>query len=129
MKFKGTAALAILLIGIVLYYFLIDLPSEKREKEEKNLSEKVIPFNSEDVETISILKAKNTIALKRSNADAWEITKPVHAKGDSVAVSDFISFLNNLNFTRVVEESPKNLSTFGLDTPNLKLPVSKLFFQ
>ncbi|SVB21814.1 uncharacterized protein METZ01_LOCUS174668 [marine metagenome] len=124
MKFKGTAALAILLIGIVLYYFLIDLPSEKREKEEKDLSEKVIPFNPEDVETISILKVKNTIALKRTSANLWKITKPVRAKGDSEAISDFISFLNNLNFTRVIEESPKNLSTFGLDTPSLQVILS-----
>ena len=124
MKFKGTAALAILLIGIVLYYFLIDLPSEKREKEEKDLSEKVIPFNSEDVETISILKVKNTVALKRTSENVWEITKPVRAKGDSVAISDFISFLKNLNFKRVVEESPNDLSTFGLDTPSLQIIFS-----
>ena len=124
MKFKGTASLAVLLTGIILYYFLIDLPTEKRKKEEKELSEKVIPFNPEDVEAISILKIKNTIALKRSNADAWKITKPVLAKGDSVAVSGFISFLHNLNFTRVVEESPKDLSTFGLDNPRLQIVLS-----
>ena len=52
------------------------------------------------------------------------MTEPVQAKGDSPAVSGFLSFLNNLNFTRVVEESPKNLSTFGLDAPNLKVILS-----
>jgi hypothetical protein len=53
MKFKGTAALAVVFIGIVLYYFLIDLPSEKREKEEKNRLEKVILFDSENVKAIT----------------------------------------------------------------------------
>ena len=124
MRFKGTAALAVVFIGIVLYYFLIDLPSEKREKEEKNRLEKVILFDSENVKTISFIKEENTVELKRLGADEWQVTAPVDAKGDSPAVSDFLSFLNNLTFTRVVEESPKNLSTFGLDTPNLKVILS-----
>ena len=124
MKFKGTAALAVVFIGIVLYYFLIDLPSEKREKEEKNRLEKVILFDSENVKAISFIKEENTVELKRLGADEWQVTAPVDAKGDSPAVSDFLSFLNNLTFTRVVEESPKNLSTFGLDTPNLKVILS-----
>ena len=124
MKFKGTAALAVVFIGIVLYYFLIDLPSEKREKEEKNRLEKVILFDSENVKAISFIKEENTVELKRLGADEWQVTAPVNAKGDSPAISDFLSFLNNLTFTRVVEESPKNLSTFGLDTPNLKVILS-----
>ena len=124
MRFKGTAALAVVFIGIVLYYFLIDLPSEKREKEEKNRLEKVILFDSENVKAISFIKEENTVELKRLGADEWQVTAPVDAKGDSPAVSDFLSFLNNLTFTRVVEESPKNFSTFGLDTPNLKVILS-----
>ena len=124
MKFKGTAALAVVFIGIVLYYFLIDLPSEKREKEEKNRLEKVILFDSENVKAITFIKEENSVELKRLGADEWQVTAPVNAKGDSPAVSDFLSFLNNLTFTRVVEESPKNLSTFGLDTPNLKVILS-----
>ena len=124
MRFKGTAALAVVFIGIVLYYFLIDLPSEKRENEEKNRLEKVILFDSENVKAISFIKEENTVELKRLGADEWQVTAPVNAKGDSPAVSDFLSFLNNLTFTRVVEESPKNLSTFGLDTPNLKVILS-----
>ena len=124
MRFKGTAALAVVFIGIVLYYFLIDLPSEKREKEEKNRLEKVILFDSENVKAITFIKEENTVELKRLGADEWQVTAPVNAKGDSPAISDFLSFLNNLTFTRVVEESPKNLSTFGLGTPNLKVILS-----
>ena len=124
MRFKGTAALAVVFIGIVLYYFLIDLPSEKREKEEKNRLEKVILFDSENVKAITFIKEENSVELKRLGADEWQVTAPVNAKGDSPAISDFLSFLNNLTFTRVVEESPKNFSTFGLDTPNLKVILS-----
>jgi len=121
MRFKGTAALAAVFIGIVFYYFLIDLPSEQRKQEEKDRAEKVILFDSENVKAISFIKGENTITLKRLGTDEWQMTAPVNAKGDASAVSDFVSFLNNLNFTRVVEESPKDLTPFGLDTPDLKI--------
>jgi len=124
MRFKGTAVLAAVLIGIVFYYFLIDLPSEKRKKEEKDRSEKVILFDPENVKGISFIKGENTITLKRLGPDEWQMTAPVNANGDAPAVSDFLSFLKNLNFTRVVEESPKDLTPFGLNTPSLKIILS-----
>ena len=126
MRFKGTAALAVVFIGIVLYYFLIDLPSEKRKNKEKDRAEKIILFDSENVKGISFSKGEITIALKRLGIDEWQMTTPVNAKGDASAVSDFVSFLNNLNFTRVVEESPKDLTPFGLNTPSLKIILSTL---
>ena len=124
MRFKGTAALAAVFIGIVFYYFLIDLPSEQRKQEEKDRSEKVILFDSENVKTISFIKGEISIKLKRLGIDEWQMTAPVNANGDAPAVSAFLSFLNNLNFTRVVEESPKDLTPFGLDTPDLKIILS-----
>ena len=124
MRFKGTAVLAAVFIGIVFYYFLIDLPSEKRKKEDKDRSEKVILFDSENVKAISFIKGETTITLKRLGTDEWQMTAPVNASGDAPAVSDFLSFLKNLNFTRVVEESPKDLTPFGLNTPSLKIILS-----
>ena len=124
MRFKGTAALAAVFIGIVFYYFLIDLPSEKRKKEEKDRSEKVILFDPENVKAISFIKGEISIKLKRLGTDEWQVTAPIDARGDAPAVSAFLSFLKNLNFTRVVEESPKDLTPFGLDTPDLKIILS-----
>ena len=124
MRFKGTAVLAAVLIGISFYYFLIDLPSEKRKKEEKDRSEKVVLFDPENVKGISFIKGENTITLKHLGSDEWQMTAPVNANGDAPAISDFLSFLKNLNFTRVVEESPKDLTPFGLNTPSLKIILS-----
>ena len=124
MKFKGTVLLVATFIGIVLYYFLIDIPAEKLKTEEKNRSEKVLPFKLEYVKKISIIKKETTISLKRSGKDEWEMTKPLQAKGDSAEVTTFLSFLNNLNFVRVVEALPKDLSIFGLDVPYLKVILS-----
>ena len=79
MRFKGTAALAAVFIGIVFYYFLIDLPSEKRKKEEKDRSEKVILFDPEYVKAISFIKGEISIKLKRLGIDEWQVTAPIDA--------------------------------------------------
>ena len=124
MRFKETAALAAVFVGIVFYYFQIDLPSEKRKNEEKDRSEKVVLFSPEKVKVISFIKGGISIKLKRLGTDEWQMTAPVNANGDAPAVSGFLSFLKNLNFTRVVEESPKDLTPFGLNTPDLKIILS-----
>ena len=124
MKFKGTVALTATFILIVLYYFLIDVPTEERKREEKVRSERILAFDSENINAFSIIKGKETIALERSSIAEWQMTQPVDAKGDSEAVSTFLSFLANLSFARVVEESPKDLSVFGLDTPVMKVTLS-----
>ena len=46
MKFKGTVLLTVAFIGIVLYYFLVDVPTTEQKKKEKIRSEKVLPFDS-----------------------------------------------------------------------------------
>ncbi|MDP7557536.1 MAG: DUF4340 domain-containing protein, partial [Nitrospinaceae bacterium] len=124
MKFKGTIALTVAFVGIVLYYFLVDVPTEKREKEEKIRSEKVLPFKPGNVDTFSIIKNKSSITLKRSGTDGWRMTSPVDAKGDSAAASTYLSFINNLSFTRLVDDSPKDLSVFGLNIPALEVSLS-----
>ncbi|MDP7057818.1 MAG: DUF4340 domain-containing protein [Nitrospinaceae bacterium] len=124
MKFKGTITLTIAFIGIVLYYFLIDVPTAERKREDKIRSEKVLLFEPGDVDTFSIIKNKISITLKRSSASEWQMTAPVNAKGDTAAASTYLSFLNNLSFTRVVDDSPKDLSIFGLNTPTLKISFS-----
>jgi hypothetical protein len=124
MKFKGTITLTIAFIGIVLYYFLIDVPTAERKREDKIRSEKVLLFEPGDVDTFSIIKNKISITLKRSSTSEWQMTAPVNAKGDTAAASTYLSFLNNLSFTRVVDDSPKDLSIFGLNTPTLKISFS-----
>ena len=54
MKFKGTIWLTAAFIGLVLYHFLIDVPTEKRQKKEKARSEKVLLFEAEDVESLTL---------------------------------------------------------------------------
>ena len=124
MKFKGTIWLTAAFIGLVLYHFLIDIPTEKRQKEEKARSEKVLLFEAEDVESLTLSGKSGPVTLERVGANKWKMTEPVVDLGDSATVSDFLSLLKQLNFIRVVEETPADISVFGLDTPSLQISLS-----
>lgn len=124
MKFKGTLGLAAAFIVLVLYYFLIDVPTEKRNKEEQARAEKVLLFEADDVESFSIVSENASISLQRTGSETWKMTEPVEAPGDSATASTYLSFLKQLRFIRVVEEVSNDLAVFGLESPSLQISLS-----
>ncbi len=123
MKFKGTVWMAAALLGIVLYYYLVDVPAEKKQIEEKERAGKILLFETAQVDEIILEKKDESLHLKRTGPDGWELLKPVQAKGDSSTASAFLSFLQSARFSRVVDDSAKDLSVYGLQDPSIKITL------
>mgnify|MGYP000072956176 CR=1 FL=1 len=121
MKFQGTALMSAVFLSLVLYYFFVDLPAEQKEKVEKERTEKIFPFATEKVLEFSLAGNGDPIVLKRKALHSWDLTRPLSAPGDSAEAEAFLSEIENLKKTRVVEENPKDLSIYGLSTPLLKI--------
>mgnify|MGYP006094798829 CR=1 FL=1 len=121
MKFRGTALMAAVFLGLVLYYFFVDLPAEQKEKNEQEQAEKLIPLEAEKVVEFSLTGKGEHIALKREALHNWKLTLPFSASGDSTEAEAFISEIAGLKKTRTVEEHPKDLSIYGLSSPFLKI--------
>ena len=121
MKFRGTALMAAVFLGLVLYYFFVDLPAEQKEKNEQGQAEKLIPLEAEKVVEFSLTGKGEHIALKREALHNWKLTLPFSASGDSTEAEAFISEIAGLKKTRTVEEHPKDLSIYGLSSPFLKI--------
>jgi hypothetical protein len=121
MKFRGTALMAAVFLGLVLYYFFVDLPAEQKEKTEQEQAEKLLPFEVEKVVEFSLAGKGEPIALKREALHNWKLTLPFSASGDSTEAKAFISEIAGLKKTRTVEEYPKNLSIYGLSSPFFKI--------
>ena len=62
MRFKGTAALAAVLIGIVFYYFLIDLPSEKRKNRKKKTEQRKLFYLTRRMSKVSPLSREKLLS-------------------------------------------------------------------
>lgn len=111
--------MAAVFLSLVLYYFFVDLPAEQKKKTDKERAEKILPLES--VVEFSLIGNGDAIALKRNASQSWELTRPLSAPGDSNEAEAFISEINNLKKTRMVEENPKDLSLYGLSSPFLKI--------
>jgi hypothetical protein len=121
MKFRGTASMAAVFLGLVIYYFFVDLPAEQKEKTEQEQAEKILPLEAEKVVEFSLIGKGEPIALKREALHNWKLTLPFSASGDSTEAEAFISEVAGLKKTRTVEEYPKDLSIYGLSSPFLKI--------
>ena len=121
MKFQGTAMMAAVFLSLGLYYFFVDLPAGQKEEAEKERSEKILPLEVEQVLEFSLTGTGDPIALKRKAPHSWKLIRPLSASGDSAEVETFLSEIENLKKTRVVEENPKDLSIYGLSAPLLKI--------
>jgi hypothetical protein len=123
MKFKGTVWMAALFLGIVLYYYLVDIPAEKRQLEEKERAGKIFLFEKDQVEEFILGKKDIALHLKRNSQNDWELLKPVQANADADTVFAFLSFLHSARFSRVVEDSPKDFSVYGLKEPSMTITL------
>ncbi|MBT5472110.1 MAG: DUF4340 domain-containing protein [Nitrospina sp.] len=123
MKFKGTAGMMVVFIGLGFYYFLVDLPAEKKKNLEKEIAGKVLPLKKEDVSELSISKKDQTITLQQNTIGIWNLSQPLKTKGDIPEVESFLTAIDSLEKSRVVESNAKNLSQYGLQSPSFKIRV------
>ena len=121
MRFKGTALMAAVFMSLVLYYFFVDVPAEQKEKKQQEQAEKLLPFQAEEVVEFSLTGKGEPISLRRKDLHKWELALPLTATGDTKEADSFISEIENLKKTRVVEENPKDLSIYGLSSPLFKI--------
>ena len=121
MKFKGTAGMMVVFLSLGLYYFFVDVPTEKKKAEEKEIAGKVLHFKIADIEEFSLIKNKETITLKQTKDRTWSILQPLKAAGDKPETESFLSEIENLKKFRVVEKNPKDLTQYGLQNPTFKI--------
>ena len=121
MKFKGTAGMIAVLLGLAVYYFFVDLPTEKKKAQEKEIAGKVLYFKIADIEEFSLIKNAETITLQQTKDSTWRISKPLKAAGDNPETESFLSEIENLKKFRVVEKNPKDLTQYGLQNPTFKI--------
>ncbi len=106
-----------------IYYFLIDLPAETKKAQEKEIAEKVLPLKIENVSEFSLIKKNQTITLQQNTNNIWNLSQPLTAVGDNPEAESFLSEVDALKKSRVVESDPKNLSQYGLDSPSFKINI------
>ena len=110
-------------ISLGIYYFFIDLPAEKKKTQEKEITGKVLPLKIANVSEFSLIKKNQTITLQQNTNNIWNLSQPLKVAGDNPEAEYFLSAIEALEKSRVVENNPNNLSQYGLDAPAFKIHI------
>ncbi|GEM_PF-1435056 len=114
---KSTFVLAIILASLLFYIFVIDLPSEKKKREES----KLIPWDIDSAVSMELkVESKNLdVSLAKVGKDKWQINSPVLTEADDLTMSLIFSALKDAKKEKVVDSGdPKD---YGLDRPEMVL--------
>ncbi|MCF8723668.1 hypothetical protein LQ236_001688 [Nitrospina gracilis] len=123
MKFRGTLIWIAVFAALAAYVGLVELPSEKKEQEQKDRAEKLLLFQESDVEKLTLQRGKAVTRIRRLDKNSWQIEEPVQAKASRSAVDQLIYELETARHSRIVEDNPADIAPFGLDSPRLIVTV------
>ncbi len=130
MKFRNTLILAVVVvvIGAFFYIFVVRPASRIRTPDEvKEEAKKVLPFERDQVESITIVRQDEELVLEKKEDEKWRLSSPVDARADSSQVSSLLTDLEYLKKEATIAEKdlPKEgVSAYGLDQPRYSLTVS-----
>jgi Domain of unknown function (DUF4340) len=116
------------ILGIALggYFFLFEWNSsgEKPILEPNRVVQKsrFLPIPREEIAELELRRDGGTV-LCRKEGKKWTVVEPVGAQVTSDLVTSFIENLTPEKEVRVMEETAKDLSPYGLDRPHVTVTV------
>ncbi|MBI4012451.1 MAG: DUF4340 domain-containing protein [Candidatus Rokubacteria bacterium] len=117
MRWKTTAVLAVLLVGLATFFYVYDVKqAPEREKSAAEKDRVWKGLESKDIEEVAITRKGETLQLKKSG-DAWSLASPVQGRAESQPVQDMLGSLASLRVEREIEPRPSKPADFGLETP------------
>ena len=119
MKYRSTLIYLVLAVLLVGFYFY-----ETRKEETKINAEEeaglLFSVKPDDVTSLVLKRGDQEMRFEKKDG-TWEILQPLRSGADSFALSRLLNRLTGLKSLRVIAESPKDLSEFGLKEPALTL--------
>ena len=93
------------------------------DKKVKDLRDKtIIDFADTDVQQLEVSGGGKQLQLAQKD-DKWSITQPAAYAADGSTVRSFLSTLRSMRATDFPDDHPSDLSTYGLDNPQLKISL------
>lgn len=82
---------------------------------------RVIDFQRTATHRFTIRQEDSEIVCQKDVDGEWEITAPVALKADEEAVDDLLFGVDALRVVAFVDDQPKNLQSYGLDSPSIEV--------
>jgi hypothetical protein len=119
---KTRTALIYLSILVVLagYFYYFEVVRRKALTEEKEASLRLFQVEKSKITSLQLDRGKGKpITLEKKGQ--WQVIDPIDSPADEFAVNSLLTILESLKMERQVETEPRDLETYGLNKPRLKL--------
>lgn len=117
MRYWPTLVMALVLAGLGLYLYAIELPQKESHERQDIADKKVLLFDQDTLSGLTIKTDRQELVFVRTPEKGWMITMPLSTEADQREVQNLIRALVTGTVTRTVEDHPTNLAPFGLDNP------------
>ena len=117
MRYWPTLFMVLVLAGLGLYLYAIELPEKESHERQDTVDKKVLLFDQDTLSGLTIKTDQHELIFARTPEQGWVLTAPLSTEADQREVQNLIRALVTGTVTRVVEDHPTNLTPFGLDNP------------
>ncbi len=124
MRYWPTLVMALVLAGLGLYLYVIELPQKESHERQDIADKKVLLFDQDTLSGLTIKTDQQELVFVRTLDKGWVLTSPLSTEADQREVQSLIRALVTGTVTRFVEERPTNLSPYGLDNPVTTITVA-----
>jgi len=123
MRYRSTLVMAVILAGLGLYLYIIELPQKESHDRQDAVDKKVLVFEQQALSGLSIKTDRHELIFARTPEKGWVLTAPLNTEADQREVQNLIRALITGTVARVIEDHPASLTTFGLDNPVTTITV------
>jgi hypothetical protein len=121
MKRSTLLILLVAVIGAVMVYYL-EIKDAKPRDEQPEASKAAFSFKREDITSVSIARASETILLEQADGK-WSIKQPISAAANASVVDSLVSDLVNARIERNITATPDEIKSFGLANPAVTISL------
>ncbi|HEY6288529.1 MAG TPA: DUF4340 domain-containing protein [Nitrospiraceae bacterium] len=123
MRYWPTLVMVLVLAGLGLYLYAIELPQKESHERQDTADKKVLLFGQETLSGLTLKTDRHELVFARTPEQGWVLTAPLNTEADQREVQNLIRAMVTGTVTRVVEDHPTNLTPFGLDNPVTTITV------
>src|SRR5436190_17626485 len=121
MKFKGTAALFVVLIILGGYVYFTEYRGKEERQKQEEAKKKAFQVDEKDITEISLIYPDRTITGVKKGEKQWEITSPPGIEADPDEWQQLASNIPKIEREDTVAQNVQELSQFGLKDPPVKV--------
>jgi hypothetical protein len=119
LKYRSTLIYFALAVLLLAFYFY-ETRKEEKKKSAEEATNALFSVKPDDVTSL-VLKSGDQEMRFEKKSGTWEILHPIRSSGDAFALTRLLNRLTGLKSLRVIAETPKELSEFGLQQPEVTL--------